>query len=102
MIERNATIRNAHGIHCRPSAMIIKEAASYSGQVTLKSRGAETDLRSILALMAMELSSGQEIHIRVSGPGEKEFCQRLVDLFETNFDFEALSAVGREVALRGL
>jgi len=35
MIETKATIRNAAGIHCRPTAEIIKAVIAYGGTVTV-------------------------------------------------------------------
>ncbi|MDD2237151.1 MAG: HPr family phosphocarrier protein [Kiritimatiellae bacterium] len=88
MIELNATIKNSAGIHCRPSALIIKAAASYSGTIQVESPGHGTcTLRSVLDLISMGLEQGAQIVIRVEGEGEEAFCRKLADLFETEFDF---------------
>lgn len=87
MIEKKAIIRNAQGIHCRPSAMIIRFVNSYEGEILVRTGRGETRLRSILELMSLELYPGSEVTIQVSGPDEEEFCHDLVALFETHFDF---------------
>lgn len=40
-----------------------------------------------MALIALGLEAGTSIAIRVEGPDEESQCKRLVDLFETHFDF---------------
>ncbi len=87
MIEMQATIRNAQGIHCRPSAVIMKETQKYDGEVRVLSDKADCDLRSVMGLLALGLERGEVITIRVDGNGEEEMCKRLVALFETEFDF---------------
>jgi len=87
MIERTATIANDMGIHCRPSAIIIKEALKYQGTIVVRAATGTASLRSMLALMALELQKGMSIQVSVEGPDDACVCQHFVDLFETKFDF---------------
>ena len=87
MVERRAVILNTQGIHCRPSALIVKYASGYSGSMEVTGERGSSSLRSIMELMTLELYPGAEVLIRVEGPDEDEVCQKLVDLFETHFDF---------------
>ncbi len=87
MIERTATVQNQQGIHCRPSAVIVREAMNYPGVINAKYDGRESNLRSVMDLLILGLKQGAEITIQVSGPDETQFCGRLVELFETHFDF---------------
>ena len=87
MIEKTATIQNEQGIHCRPSAMIVRFVGNYAGDILVRGLRGETKLRSIMELMSMELFPGTEVTIQVCGPDEAEFCHDLVTLFETHFDF---------------
>lgn len=86
-MERTAVIRNEAGIHCRPSACIVKAALSYPGEITVIAPSGSCDPRSIIALISLGLEKGTEITIRVDGPDEEEQCLRLVELFETHYDF---------------
>ncbi len=93
MTEMRATIRNAHGIHCRPSAVIVKRALVYGGDIVIVGKKGETKLSSILELMSLELFVGSEIKIQVSGENEDAVCKEMVELFETKFDFPAQEQV---------
>jgi phosphocarrier protein HPr len=96
MIEQKATVRNSHGIHCRPAAMIILAANAYKGEIEVQAGAAHTNLRSILDLVALELPAGTPVTIRVTGPGEEAFCGQLVELFERHFDFPPVSSAEKE------
>lgn len=87
MVEKSAKIRNAQGIHCRPSAVIVKYVSDYEGDIRVSGERGETSLKSILELMILELYVGSSITIQVSGPDEGQMCNDLVSLFETHFDF---------------
>lgn len=88
MITRTARVSNEYGIHCRPSAVIAKELQGYTGNVTVTNeQGMAADPRSVLALVGLAICCGMQVTIRVSGPDEEAVCDRLVTLFQTNFDF---------------
>ncbi len=87
MRKMKAVVQNAQGIHCRPSALIVKFASEYDGSITVTGERGATSLRSIMELMTLELYPDSEVMIQVEGPDEDQICQELVSLFETHFDF---------------
>jgi len=87
MVEMSATVVNAHGIHCRPSAVIAKEAMQFEGEVKVIAGDVTCDPRSVMALITLGLHEGTQIKIQVTGADENAFCRKMVKLFETHFDF---------------
>lgn len=87
MVTRPAVIQNDQGIHCRPSAVILKEVSAYPGKVRVSCDNGESTLDSVLDLMALCLSKGTAITVSVEGPDEEAWCDKLVKLFEFHFDF---------------
>ena len=87
MTERKAVVRNAHGIHCRPSAVIVKAAEAYEGTILVRSNNGEADCRSIMGLLCLGLEEGAEVVVCATGPDEETMAGKLVELFETRFDF---------------
>ena len=87
MVELPAIVCNTAGIHSCPSAVIIKEAMNYPGVIRVIASSRDSDLRSVMSLLALGLQQGATLAIQVSGPDEDAFCRKLVDLFETHFDF---------------
>ena len=87
MIEQVATIRNEAGIHCRPSSVIVKTAVGYSGTIRIQTEAGVADCRSIMGLLCLAMEKGTQIVISVSGHDEERMSRKLVELFETEFDF---------------
>ncbi|MEI6563258.1 MAG: HPr family phosphocarrier protein [bacterium] len=102
MIERLATIRNEQGIHCRPSAKIVTEASKCPSQIRVFAEAGEADLRSLLSLVSLGLQEGTTIRVQVSGGDEATVCDRIVELFETKYDFPPLSTDGRNMMMDSL
>jgi len=87
MTEIKATIQNEAGIHCRPTAEIVKAAAEYDGIVTMTSEKGSCKLGSALELLMLGLERNTEIILRVEGPHEETVAEQFKTLFETQFDF---------------
>ena len=92
MFEAKAVVQNEAGIHCRPSAVLVKEASAFNGAIEISAASGSCSLASVLELMILGLEKGEEVSIRVEGPDERAFGARLVELFETRFDFPAATA----------
>lgn len=87
MFETKAVIQNEAGIHCRPSAILVKEGSAYAGEILVTAPSGTCDLKSALECIMLGMEKGTEITIQVTGPDEEAYAQNLVDLFETHFDF---------------
>ncbi len=87
MFETTATIRNEAGIHCRPSAILIKEGMAYAGKILITAESGTCTLTSALECIMLGLEKGAKVTIEVTGPNEEEFGKKLAELFETHFDF---------------
>lgn len=87
MVEIKAIIQNAAGIHCRPTAEIIKAVLPYDGTVTVDAKSGSCQIGSALELLMLGLEQGTEITLQIEGPDEKVAADQFKRLFETNFDF---------------
>ena len=87
MFETKATIRNEAGIHCRPSAILIKTGMAYAGKILVTAESGTCTLTSALECIMLGLEKGAKVTIQVTGPNEEEFGKKLAELFETHFDF---------------
>ncbi len=87
MLELAATIKNHAGIHCRPSAVIVKALQQYAGTVEVRAESGTCDPRSIMGMLSLGLQHGAKVTVRVDGPDEEAVCHRLAALLETEFDF---------------
>lgn len=86
--SRKALIRNNAGIHCRPTAVIVKEARSFENEITVHAPdGTPANPTSAIELLALGLDKDSEIEIEVKGADAQRCCERMVELFETEYDF---------------
>lgn len=92
MIRAQATVRNERGIHCRPSTLIAKQLRAYPGHIRIGGDEGECDPRTVMDIMGLALEPGSAVWIEVDGPSEGEFCDQVVELFETEFDFPPRSS----------
>lgn len=87
MIQIEATIRNEHGIHCRPTAVIIRSIGDFPGRILVSNENGSSDPRSMMGLMSLCLTRDSTVRIEVEGPGEEQLAGQLKELFERHFDF---------------
>jgi phosphocarrier protein HPr len=67
MVERRVTVVNAHGIHARPAAEIVKTAARFTSSIMLEKDGLEVNGKSIMGVMMLAAECGSEVIIRANG-----------------------------------
>ena len=87
MFQATATIQNEAGIHCRPSAILVKGGSTYPGEIKIDAASGTCNLKSALELIMLGLEMGAKVQIQVTGPDEEQYAKKLVELFETHFDF---------------
>ena len=90
MKERQITIKNRAGIHCRPSGEILntlnRKYPDHSVNVIYNGESMEIT-GSILALISIGLVCGAQATLQISGPDEENAIKEIGDLFEYEFDF---------------
>lgn len=86
MIERIVTIRNRAGLHTRPAATIVKTAARFAAEFTIRKDGIEINGKSIIGVMTLAAEQGSTLSLRFDGPDEEAAAAAVVDLFERGFD----------------
>ena len=84
MVERSVQVQNAHGIHARPAAEIVKVAARFRSAITLVRDDLEVNGK-IMGVMMMAAECGATIVIRAVGDDEEAAADALVALVHTKF-----------------
>ena len=89
MVKREGKIKNAYGIHCRPSAELAKAVKGYSCRMEVcNAEGKKADPRSVLALLSLTLTCGDKFSVVVDGPNEELVCDTLMSFLEKEYDFQ--------------
>ncbi|HUI66260.1 MAG TPA: HPr family phosphocarrier protein [Bacteroidota bacterium] len=88
MIERTVTILNKKGLHTRPAASLVKTAARFQAELTIRKDNFEINGKSIIGVMTLAAEEGSKLTLRLDGPDEEQAAAALVELFERKFDEE--------------
>jgi phosphocarrier protein HPr len=86
MIEREVTIRNRSGLHTRPAAALVKEAAKFKSEFFIIKDGMEINGKSIIGVMTLAAEQGAILILRFDGIDEAEAAQCVAGLIERGFD----------------
>jgi phosphocarrier protein HPr len=84
MISRTCTIRNATGIHTRPSRHFVDTATEkYPGcEVKVIKNGKTINGKSVLSMLTLGAKFNEQIMVEISGEGEEQAIIELGDIFE--------------------
>jgi len=85
MPKRRVIIQNRLGVHARPAALLVKEAARFRSEVFIAKNGLEVNGKSIMGVMMLAAEQGSEIEIRVEGEDAAEALAALLALIDSGF-----------------
>lgn len=78
------TIQDALGIHARPAGLLVKEAAKYPCEVTLKCGEKKGNAKKIMNVMAMGVKKDMEVTVVCEGDQEADAAAALEAFFKEN------------------
>lgn len=82
MVEKNVVVKNETGLHARPAASLVQFVKNFDGNVELVKDGKSANAKSIFNVMALGISKGTEITVRIDGKDEQENLDKLVEFIE--------------------
>ena len=86
MIEREFVIPNKLGLHARPAALFVQEAARFKCSILVNKDGLEINGKSVMGLMLLAAECGAKLKIKAEGVDEKQAVEALEKLFTRKFD----------------
>ncbi|MEV4734312.1 HPr family phosphocarrier protein [Saccharopolyspora aridisoli] len=87
MSERRVTVASKVGIHARPAALLAKTAAAQPVVITIRKEGDEpVEAGSILGLMTLGASHGDEVILAAEGEGAEAALDEVAKLVATDMD----------------
>jgi PTS hybrid protein len=76
-----AVLRNRLGLHARPAAQLVRTVSAFDALVTVNG----VDARSVLALVGLGATGGQELVVAATGPQARHAVNAVVDELENGF-----------------
>ncbi|MFI5345450.1 MAG: HPr family phosphocarrier protein [Elusimicrobiota bacterium] len=86
MIERVFQIKNRLGLHARPAALFVQEAAKYKSSIVVVKDGLEVNGKSVMGLMLLAAESGSKLTIKADGLDEEKAIEAIGRIFDRKFD----------------
>ena len=85
---RAVIVTNPHGLHARPSLIIVKTVQRYDAQVKIHRNGQSVDAASILDLLSLGATQGTELLLSANGRQAEEVIEALARLFDAEFEVD--------------
>ncbi len=86
MVEKSIVVKNETGLHARPAASLVQFVKNFDGTVEIIKDGKTANAKSIFNVMALGISKGTEITVRIDGDNEQENLDKLVEFIENLAD----------------
>ena len=72
MIRQSIKIQLPSGLEARPVAVLVQVASQYESSIYVESNEKKVNAKSIMGMMTLGLSAGEEVIVSADGPDEKE------------------------------
>jgi len=79
-VMRSARLLLRNGLHARPAAALVHRAAKHAGAVTVACGPRSANAKSLSALLALDVRTGDELAITATGPGAEATAADLAAL----------------------
>lgn len=80
------TVKNARGLHTRPSTEIVKCASSFKADVRLVYQKMEVNAKSLLGILMLAAAKGAKIAVNAFGEDAEEAVESLIALAKNQFN----------------
>ncbi len=85
MADLSVQIVNKNGLHARPAAEIVKAAAKFQSDITLRRDDLEVNGKSIMGVMMLAAEFGSTLELHATGPDEREAVEALAAIIANKF-----------------
>lgn len=85
-LEERLIIKNKLGLHARAAIKLVELAARYDAEVIIITEEKQASAGSVLGLLLLERSQGQEVTVRCEGPDAEKALAAVKALIEARFD----------------
>ncbi len=88
MLEEKLIIVNKLGLHARAATKLVRLASQFESDIQVKRKQNEVNAKSIMGVMLLAASKGNEIELIVDGVDEVTALAQLKDLINNGFGEE--------------
>jgi len=88
VVEHAVVITNTIGLHARPAALLVQEAARFQARIQVRSGEKTANARSLVGVLKLGAGLGTTLVFQAEGDDAAEAVQALIALVERKFDEE--------------
>lgn len=85
MLSRKVKVKNRTGLHARPAAKMAEIAEGFEAEVKLLHAGEEANVKSVMGLMSLAISSNTTVTLQAEGKEAEEALDALEEIIEAGF-----------------
>lgn len=85
MIKAKLTITHESGLKARTAALFVQAASKFAARIWLEKGSKKVDGKSIMGLLSLAVSKGDEILVVVDGKDENEAMEAITRFLESDF-----------------
>lgn len=72
MMKKEVQIQLENGLEARPIALLVQVASQYESSIYIESEGKRVNAKSIMGMMTLVLSAGDQVVVSADGKDEEE------------------------------
>lgn len=80
MTEKQFLITDEAGIHARPASALVGALGKFKSDITMEYNGKKVNLKSILGVMSLGVSSGSTVTIAADGEDEEQAIETISEV----------------------
>jgi phosphocarrier protein len=84
-VEREFKVMNAHGLHARSGALLVKTANRYPCEIKISKDGTSVNAKSIMGVLMLAAGKGSMLTVTAEGEKAEEAVTALGELFAAAF-----------------
>lgn len=84
-VEREVQVRNRNGLHARPAAELVKIAARFKCDITIRRDDMEVNGKSIMGVMMLAAECGATLRLQANGPDAEQAVEAIAALIGDGF-----------------
>ncbi|HYE82449.1 MAG TPA: HPr family phosphocarrier protein [Clostridia bacterium] len=82
-MKRSIVVVNSEcGLHARPASILVSTAIKFSSNILIKKNDKTANCKSILSVLSIGASNGDELEIVIEGQDETDAFNTIKDLFD--------------------
>lgn len=82
MTEKQFVITDEAGIHARPASALVGSLSKFKSDITMEFKGKKVNLKSILGVMSLGVSSGSTVTIAADGEDEEQAIAQITEVMK--------------------